>query len=70
MFTMKFLRSILTFSLLSLTPAVAQESDALRDLQLGLNGILEASKNPELLAQLMQDLQVRFHLFFCPSKPK
>ena len=40
-------------------PVFAQEGDAaLRDLEIGLAGLQEAAKNPALLAQLMQDLQV------------
>jgi hypothetical protein len=58
---MKFLKTTLAFSVLLFAPVSAQnkEGDAMRDLQLGLQGIQEAAKNPALLAQLMQDLQVR-----------
>jgi hypothetical protein len=58
--TMKFLKTTLAFSVLLFAPVSAQnkEADAMRDLQLGLQGIQEAAKNPALLAQLMQDLQV------------
>ena len=57
---MKYFKSIITLSVLLFAPAYAQdkEAEALRDLQLGLQGIQEAAKNPALLAQLMQDLQV------------
>jgi hypothetical protein len=34
------------------------QDDALRDVQLGMQGWAQASKDPELLAQLMQDMQV------------
>lgn len=58
---MKFLKTTLAFSVLFFAPVSAQdkEADAMRDLQLGLQGIQEAAKNPALLAQLMHDLQVR-----------
>lgn len=57
---MKFFATFAAVSVLLFTPAAAQEkeADAMRDLQLGLQGIQEAAKNPALLAQLMQDLQV------------
>jgi hypothetical protein len=63
---MKLFATLATFSVLLFAPASAQdmEADAMRDLQLGLLGIQEAAKNPVLLAQLMQDLQVgaRYHI--------
>lgn len=55
---MKYIKSIITAVVISLTSVVAQEADAMRDIQLGMAGLQEASKNPALLAQLMQDLQV------------
>ena len=42
---------------------VAQEEDpqaeALRTMQIGMQGLMQAGQDPALLAQLMQDLQVR-----------
>lgn len=57
---MKLFATITAFAVLLFAPVSAQdvEADAMRDLQLGLQGIQEAAKNPVLLAQLMQDLQV------------
>ena len=60
---MKFLKALVS-SLLFLAPAVCvlvdDESErAMRDLQIGMAGLKEAAQNPELLAQLMHDLQVR-----------
>jgi len=49
------------FVLLTLGLARAQDgNDALRDMQIGMQGLMEAQKDPAMLAQLMQDLQVRF----------
>lgn len=36
-----------------------ETAQAIRDLQVGMAGLKEASQNPALLAQLMRDLQVR-----------
>ena len=38
--------------------ASAQDG-TLNDIQLGMQGLMEASKNPEVLAQLLKDMQVR-----------
>lgn len=35
----------------------AQEHDALRDIQMGMEGLQQAGKDPALLAQLMRDMQ-------------
>ena len=35
--------------------------DSLRDIQVGMQGLMEASKDPAVLAQLMKDMQVRFY---------
>jgi outer membrane lipoprotein-sorting protein len=58
--TMKFIAKAVTILTILFVPAMAQDKDAeaIRDLQLGLQGLQEAAKNPGLLAQLMQDLQV------------
>jgi hypothetical protein len=37
-----------------------EEDSALRDLQIGMQGLKEAAGNPVLLAQLMRDLAVSF----------
>lgn len=60
---------LLSISLLfTTTPVLAQEGDAaLRDLEIGLAGLQEAAKNPALLAQLMQDLQVNQDLILGTS---
>ena len=36
------------------------QADAIRDIQTGMAGMQHATKDPVLLAQLVQDLQVRF----------
>jgi len=38
--------------------ATAQDG-SLHDVQLGMEGIMQATKDPALLAQLMKDMQVR-----------
>jgi hypothetical protein len=59
------LKSILSFFVLlvclgTLTVAKKEEEDsALRDLQIGMQGLKEAASNPALMAQLMRDLAVR-----------
>ena len=35
-----------------------------RDVQMGMQGLMEAGQNPELLAQLFQDMQVRTTLLY------
>jgi hypothetical protein len=42
-----------------LAPSAFADDESLRDLQIGMQGLKEAAQNPALLAQLMQDLQVR-----------
>lgn len=56
-----FFKAILIAIVLIFVPVAAQreDNDALRDLEIGMAGLKEASKNPALLAQLMQDMQVR-----------
>jgi hypothetical protein len=55
---MKFIKALLSIAILSAPAAFAQERDPMRDLQIGMQGLKEAANNPELLAQLMHDLQV------------
>ena len=58
--TMKFIKAVFSVGALLFVPSVfADNEDALRDLQIGMAGLQEASRNPAMLAQLMQDLQVR-----------
>lgn len=47
--------------LLSATACHAQDKkkDALRDMQIGMEGLQMAGEDPAMLAQLMQDMQVR-----------
>lgn len=55
-----FFRTLFSFLLVLLVSfCAAQESDTMRDIQLGLQGLKEAGKDPALLAQLMRDMQVR-----------
>lgn len=37
---------------------VAAQDDPVRDMQIGMEGLLKASKDPAMMAQLMQDMQV------------
>lgn len=39
--------------------SVSAQQDPMRDLQMGLQGLQQAAKDPAQLAQLMKDLQVR-----------
>lgn len=57
---MIFRRSILSIAvglLLSASTGFAQE-DAIRDMQVGMQGLKQAGEDPAMLAQLMQDMQV------------
>ena len=62
---MMSLKSILSLFVLlmclgTLTVAKKEEEDsALRDLQIGMQGLKEAASNPAMMAQLMRDLAVR-----------
>jgi len=50
---------VLVVCLLTSTAAKKKdEDDALRDLQMGMQGLKEAASNPALMAQLMRDLAV------------
>ena len=57
---MKFIRALVTVGAVALVPAYADDklNDAMRDLQTGMAGLQQATQDPALLAQLMQDLQV------------
>jgi uncharacterized membrane protein len=55
---MKFVKAVLSLGALLIAPTVLADDEALRDLQIGMQGLKEAANNPELLAQLMHDLQV------------
>jgi len=59
---MKFIKALVSLAILSAPVAFAddQQRDAMRDLQIGMEGLKEAASNPQLLAQLMHDLQVRW----------
>ena len=63
MISLKTLFSLLFLLACIATSVVAKkkedEEQALRDVQLGLQGLKEATQNPALLAQMMRDLQVR-----------
>lgn len=69
---MHVLKSIWTlFVVLACLVAVAvakskeEEDEAMRDLYTGLAGLKEAASNPEMLAQLMRDLQVSWYRCLC-----
>jgi hypothetical protein len=42
---------------LAVSAVVAQDDSAMRDVQIGMQGLMEATKDPEVLAQLMKDMQ-------------
>jgi hypothetical protein len=58
---MKFVKALFSLALLAAPSVFADDAsdNAMRDLQIGMAGLKEAANNPELLAQLMHDLQVR-----------
>ena len=60
---MKLLKSLLSVCLLFSNSVFAdrgedKDADALYDVQLGMAGLKQASKDPTLLAQMIQDMQV------------
>lgn len=65
---MKFVKAIASVGILFLSSGVSaadykrgenKDQDALYDIQTGMAGIQQAAKDPALLAQLLQDMQVR-----------
>lgn len=54
-----FVQFLLTISSLLLVTTIAQDYDALTNIQLGMEGLMQAGSDPAMLAQLMQDMQVR-----------
>lgn len=66
---MRFFKSIIsTIALICFSEVAAQDeyvrgqdpqADAIRDMQTGMAGLQQAAKDPVLMAQLMQDLQVK-----------
>ena len=65
MISLKSILSIFMLLACFVAVAVAKKDDedstarAIKDLKTGMAGLQEAASNPALLAQLMQDLQVR-----------
>ena len=45
-----FIKTLLSFLLLLVAFCAGQDADAMRDIQLGLQGLKEAQKDPALLA--------------------
>ena len=54
-----FVQFLLTICSLLLVTTIAQDYDALTNIQLGMEGLMQAGSDPAMLAQLMQDMQVR-----------
>jgi hypothetical protein len=52
-----FIKTLFSFLLLVVAFCVAQR-DAMEDIQVGMQGLKEAVKDPALLAQLIRDMQV------------
>jgi hypothetical protein len=57
-----FLIILLSLSCILLV-TTAQDYDALTNIQLGMQGLMQAGSDPAMLAQLMQDMQVCFFLY-------
>ena len=70
---MKFIKSLLSASLLLAAGVAGQDAeyvrgqdpqaDAIRDMQTGMAGLQQAAKDPVLMAQMMQDLNVSYKDF-------
>jgi hypothetical protein len=61
---MRFVLFLITLSCTFLaTTITAQDYDALTNIQLGMQGLMQAGSDPAMLAQLMQDMQVRRYTF-------
>lgn len=61
---LSFVLFLITFTfscILFATQTTAQDYDALTNIQLGMQGLMQAGSDPAMLAQLMQDMQVRFN---------
>jgi hypothetical protein len=58
-------RTTLLLAASFLAAVTAQDDTAARDIQLGMQGLMEAGKDPAILAQLMKDLQVRVYYSVC-----
>jgi len=62
---MMIVRTFLLSLVCALALAVAtvraddEQHDPLRDVQVGMQGLMQASQDPALMAQLVQDMQVR-----------
>jgi len=52
-----FIKTLFSFLLLLVAFCAAQDRDAMNDIQVGLQGLKEAGKDPALLAQLIRDMQ-------------
>lgn len=67
--TLKSILSILMLLACFVTISFAKKDDedataqAIRDLKVGMAGIQEAASDPQVLAQLMKDLQVSYFTF-------
>lgn len=55
---------VIAFILVSLCRLSTAQSDALRDAQIGMQGLMESTKDPAALAQLLKDMQVNKRRFF------
>jgi hypothetical protein len=59
---MHFFLFLITLSC-TLFATTAQDYDALTNIQLGMQGLMQAGSDPAMLAQLMQDMQVSYNQF-------
>jgi hypothetical protein len=63
MFSVVIARTVLILLPCICLLAQAQDFDATQNIQLGMQGLMQAGSDPALLAQLMKDMQVCFVLF-------
>ncbi|CAB9518292.1 expressed unknown protein [Seminavis robusta] len=52
-----FLKTLFSFLLLVVAFCAAQDRDTMHDIQVGMQGLKEAAKDPAMLAQLIRDMQ-------------
>lgn len=57
---MFFRKAIIVGAALMCSVATAQDGSVQSDIQIGMQGLIEATKDPAVLAQLMKDLQVSY----------
>ena len=51
---------VLAVTVLAAVVVAQEDYDAMDNIQIGMQGLMQAGKDPAVLAQLMKDLQVRW----------